>query len=474
MGIANISNTGYTGLNAAKTAIATAGHNVTNTNTEGFSRQRVHTETTESRGGIAGKGLIGTGTRVSRVERVNDEYIEKQVRNGQRELSHYEEKDVAFKQIEDIFNEMNGDGLNRLISRFFNDFRKLANEPENPAIRQSIRESALSMINDFKRIRKDTDEVRRHMDAKLEGYAREVNGLSGQIADLNKKINEIQVIGGPANDLLDKRDLAIRKLGAYAEITTHQDRIGNVNVELRNFGPLVTGNRFETLSVERTPADDQGKLEGSFDLMTTGSTGGPITHLIKGGKIGALLEARDHSVTQILQRLDQLAYQMSEAVNQVHTQGHAPNGSQGINFFATLSGKEGAAEKLSLSEEIMASPDHIATAAIPDAPGDNRIALAISKLQAEKVAGDGQATFDEFYNSMVTEVGVATSQNRSSMNQQKDIMNQLSKIREQISGVSIDEETANLLQFQHAFEASAKVIQIADELMKTVLSLKRD
>ena len=86
---------------------------------------------------------------------------------------------------------------------------------------------------------------------------------------------------------------------------------------------------------------------------------------------------------------------------------------------------------------------------------------------------DGQATVDDFYNSIVSDVGVATSRNRESMGQAKDIQTQLSKFRDQISGVSIDEETANLLQFQHAFDASAKVIQIADEMLKTVLELKR-
>ena len=80
---------------------------------------------------------------------------------------------------------------------------------------------------------------------------------------------------------------------------------------------------------------------------------------------------------------------------------------------------------------------------------------------------------DDFYNSIVSDIGVATARNRSGMNQQRDVNTQLNKIRDQISGVSIDEETANLMQFQHMFDASAKVIQVADEMLKTVLELKR-
>ena len=170
MGIENVMNTGHSGMMAAKTGIATTGHNIANANTEGYSRQRIHQENTE-----VGPNQIGNGTRVARVERVNDEYLEKQLRNTQRDLSHFEEKDLAFRQIEDIFNEMNGDGLNRLVSRFFNEFRKLSNEPENQAIRQSVVESSKAMVNDFRRLRSEVDEVRRHLDSRLEGYSTEIN-----------------------------------------------------------------------------------------------------------------------------------------------------------------------------------------------------------------------------------------------------------------------------------------------------------
>jgi flagellar hook-associated protein 1 FlgK len=123
---------------------------------------------------------------------------------------------------------------------------------------------------------------------------------------------------------------------------------------------------------------------------------------------------------------------------------------------------------------VKASVNNIATGLVPDAPGDNRVAIGISRLQNEKLVDHGNATLDEWYNSIVSDVGVANQRNRFALNQQKDIMTQLGKIRDQISGVSIDEETTNLLQFQHVFDASAKVIQVADELLKTVLSLKRD
>jgi flagellar hook-associated protein 1 FlgK len=368
---------------------------------------------------------------------------------------------------------MNGDGINRLMSRFFNEFRKLANEPSNEAIRQSVREASQSLVNDFKRLRKEVLEVQDHLDSRIDGYVREINALSDEVRELNKQIAKQEVIHGPANDLQDRRDNALRKLATFIDLSMIKDGKGNVNVDIKGMGPLITGQTVEKFSVERTPADDQGKREGSLDVSTTALPSGPITHLVKGGKLGALLEVRDQTLSTIIERLDDLAFGVGSAVNSIHRQGFDRYGNQGVDFFKVPMTRDRAAEFLDLSDAVKANVNHIATAAQMDAPGDNRVAIAISGLQSERLMSDGNSTADDFYNSIVSDIGVVTNRNRSTMNQQKDIRTQLGKLRDQISGVSIDEETANLMQFQHAFEASARVISVADEMMKTVLDLKR-
>jgi flagellar hook-associated protein 1 FlgK len=403
---------------------------------------------------------------------MNDEYVDKQVRNAQRELAGYEEKDMVMRQVEDVFNEMNGDGLNRLVTRFFNEFRKLSDEPESPALRESVREASKAMVNDFHRLRKEVDEIRRHIDSKLEGNVREINSVTSEIAELNRKIQQAEVMNHSPNDLLDKRDVAVRKIASYMDVTTHKDKFGLVCADMKGIGPLITGVQAETISIERSPADAEGKGEQSYDVKTSGNARGVITHSVTGGKLGALLEMRDHSLNTVLSRLDEMAYGLTQAVNDVHSVGVTTSGATGVNFFEPIYEVNRAAEFISLSEDVLASTKNIATALAPDSPGDNRIAIAISRLQNDHIMDDGSSTLDDWYNSIVSSVGVASAQNHFALNQQKDIMAQLNKVRDQISGVSLDEETANLLQYQHIYDANAKVIQIADEMFRSVLAIK--
>lgn len=472
MAMTGVMQTGRTGLSAAQAGISNAGHNIANANTEGFSRQRVHQTAEVDRSTSMSRNLVGAGARVAGVDRVNDRYLEKQIRAANRDLAQAEEKEIVLKQAEDIFNEMGGDGLNRMMSRFFNEFRKLANEPENESIRQSVREASQAMINDMKRLRRQVDDVRNHVDSRLEGYVREANSLTEEIKDLNIRIKALENGGGSSNDLMDQRDLALKKLSSLVDVTMYTDNSGGYIVDLKGLGPLVTGGQAEQFSVERTPASESGKGSNSVDIFLANATAGPVTNRISGGRLGALVEARDKTIGTVTQRLDDIAYELSRAVNEIHSQGFTRDGATQVEFFKLPVSREGAAEQLDLSDAIKDSVHNIAAAAAPESPGDNRIALALSGIQGLRMMNDGKTTVDDFYNSIVSEVGVAANRNKSELSQTKDVNTQLGKIREHISGVSIDEETTRLMQYQHAFDASARVIRVADEMMRTILSLK--
>ncbi len=460
-------------MTAAKAGIATSGHNIANANTEGYSRQQVKTEANVGKQ-MAGQGgpYVGEGAKLSRIERINDGYLEKQLRQGGRDMAFHEEKQVFLNQVEDVFNEMNGDGLNRIVAKFYNDFRKLSNDPTSEAVRQSVKESSLAMIRDFKRLRTDVEAVRAHIDNRIDGNMKELNSAAKELGVLNGKIRQAEIQGSDANDLRDRRDVVVRKINSYVDVTSHADNDGNINVEIKSVGPLVTGTNVEDYFVSRAPGQGDGSLDNSLQISRSSMAKNYITNQFQGGKIGAMVEMRDKNITSTLNRLDELAFSVANAVNEVHQKGFTQDGETGINFFDPVTEKKGAAASLALSDDIHESVGNIAAGLHPDAPGDNRNALAIANLQNARFLNDGHTTVDDFYNSIVSDVGVASARNKDALGQQAGIMTQLAKMREQVSGVSIDEETTNLMQFQHAFDASAKVIKVADEMMDTVLKLR--
>jgi flagellar hook-associated protein 1 FlgK len=145
----------------------------------------------------------------------------------------------------------------------------------------------------------------------------------------------------------------------------------------------------------------------------------------------------------------------------------------GLDFFAQPLDKEGAAISIDLSESVKSNLSNIAAALSPNAPGDNRVAIAISKLQHERIAGEENVTLEEKYLQTIGNIGLETGKSRLDAEQANGLLAQATSIRERLTGVSIDEETANMVRFQHAYEASAKMMQAADEMFKTILELKR-
>jgi len=475
MGMLNVLQTGRSGMTTAKAGIATAGHNISNANTEGYSRQRVTSEAQVAQQ-MAGQGgpYVGEGSKIGRIERINDQYLEKQLREGGRDLAYHEEKQVFLNQTEDVFNEMNGDGLNRLVATFFNDFRKLSNDPTSEAIRQSVRESSQAMVNDFRRIRTEMEQIRSHVDNRIDGYMKELNTQAKELAELNVKIRTSEIAGNEANDLRDRRDQIVKKMNTYVDLSTHTDNNGMVSVDIKGVGPLVTGPNTEQYFVGREAAvPEEGSVDNSLQIARSEFSHNYVTSQFQGGKIGALIETRDKEISKVLHRLDDLAFSVSNAVNEIHQRGFTADGKTGVNFFKPIASQTGAAQMLALSDAVRGSVSNIAVALQPGAPGDNRNALALANLQNLHLMNQGKTTLDDFYNSIVSDVGVSNARNKEALGQQQSINTQLSKVRDQVSGVSIDEETTNLMQFQHAFDASARVIKTADEMLDTILSLKK-
>lgn len=465
--------TGKRSLMNSQTALQTVGHNIANKSTEGYSRQRVDLVANEPTG--LGKLRIGNGARATSVSRINNPFIEKQLERETNGLGKKESQAAAMMRVEQVFNEQQNKGLNKYIGDFFNSFRELSNSPESSAIRSLVKESGDFLAKDFRRVNSQLTKIQDEIDFQISVNVSEVNEITREIANLNEKIQSVEMNALEANDERDRRGLLIKKLGEKLDIKYGESEDGLVTVTAANSAVLVSGSSQRDLLVAAGP-ERGGKRDGNFEVYyksNEGNTPVNITKQIKGGAIGGLIETRDQYINGILNHIDELAYKMSNEVNRAHVSGYDSYSQRGVAFFKPLDGIDGAAAHIEVNQEVLRDSGRVVAGADPGGPGDNRLSNLISAMQYDQMMNGGTSTFDDFYNNIVGNVGVTASRANSELESQKGIVGQLKNIRESISGVSLDEETTKMIEYQKSYDASAKLIKTADEMLDTILSLKR-
>lgn len=487
---ADLFSIGRSSLRTSKKSLATTSHNIANANTEGYSRQVVTAETNTPL--QSGKNVFGTGVNIRNVKRVHDKLIEDKLQSTMTKHNYNEERTFQLGRVEEIFNEINSEGMNKVLNRFFNSFRELSNQPENEVVRNLVRDNAELVVKDFKRISDEITDAKKFMDNKVESAVLDMNSLGDAIASLNKEITRLENMGGETGDLRDQRDAAVRQISEYADVNTYEDERGQYVVNIRGAGSLVAGGIVNKLKAAMTAEDNVGSYsgEGRVEIYFENKSDSPISQNLKTGKIGALLKTRNEEIMTLRQNLDEMAHGLVHATNAIHRRGYVnkklqldQNGNvitrpgdgpaTGLNFFKEPLNLSQASQMLDLSDEVKEDLNNISTGMAPNSPGDNRIAIAISKLQHEKILGDGSKTFEEGYLQSVAQIGLANAKSRVDTEQSSGILAQAKSIKERLVGVSIDEETTNMVKYQQAYDASAKMIRAADEMFDSVLGMIR-
>lgn len=452
----------------SQTALQTVSHNIANKSTEGYSRQRV--DIVASQPVSEGNLQIGTGARAAQVTRTNNPWLEKQIQKENTSLGYAEGRADALARVEQVYNEQMNKGLNQYVTDFFNGFRELSNNPESLTSRTIVREAGNALAQDFKRVVGQLKSIQDDIDGQIRTNVEEVNQMSKEVASLNQKIQLVENQGAPANDERDRRDTLLKKLGEKIEITWAEGSDGQVSVTAGNTAVLVSGNSTAELKARQTGSRD--RVEVFFSSTENGSLFN-VTEQIKGGKLGGVLNIRDEVIEEYLGDVDKMAYQLAKEVNTIHIEGFDRAGNPGVLFFDMPEAVSGAAETISVNTSIMNDVGKIAAGNKPNAPGDNTIANMMSTLQYRGVMNQNTDTFDDYYNSAVGKIGTITQRSAKTFESQKNIIEQLHNIRESISGVSLDEETSKMIEMQKAYEASARMIRVADEMLDTVLNLKK-
>jgi flagellar hook-associated protein 1 len=461
MGLSAAMEIGRNGLNVYRVATEVTSENIANVNTPGYSRQRVIFESappTNTNG-----FPLGTGVVISSIERYYDGLLQQQLVDAQSTQGFDTTKSSAMQQIEPVFNEVTTDGLGAAISNYFGAWQDLTLNPAGSAERQAVLSRTQILTDNFHSVSKALTDTISSQNGSLKPLTDGINATLTGIAQLNGQIKTTQLVGGNANEIRDQRDLLIRDLSVQIGITYTENSDGTTDIKFADSGAaLVTGSTAGSFSLTTNAGT------GNYDVNVT-PAGSSVAAAVspKTGQLGATLALRDTIIKGYLVKINDLANTMATEVNIQHKLGYDLSGVAGKNFFTGTD-----AATISLNTTDITGTDKIAAAGIV-AIGDNSNAVALAQLQNKKTMSTNTATFNSYYDSLVSQVGLDTMSAKNTEAQDIAFTKQLTTLRESYSGVSLDEELTNLIKYQRSYEASAKIITTATAMMDTILGLIR-
>lgn len=442
-------------LQAQQLGLDVTNHNIANASTEGFSRQAVELVTTEpfatpgfSAG--AGAGQIGTGVIANSVLRMRDTLLDLQYRIESGTLAEATVTRDALEEVEAVFNEPSDSGLAQLLQGFFGSWQDLTSNPTDSATRSTVLAQATALANAFNHASVSLTAIQNDLNGQVSLGVTEINSATSQILALNKQIVQVEGTGQRANDLRDRRDVLLDELSKKFAISVTENPPGDVTVTVGGHA-LVSVSSAETLTTTATGPGGMLQVRFASDSALVSLTS---------GELKALTDARDTNVPGYRTSLDTIASNLITAVNALHTTGYGLDGVTGRAFFSGSS-----AATMAVNGVIAADPLKVAAASAAGQAGNSAIALAIAQLQSTM-----SPTTQSAYGGLISTLGVDTRSARDQVNTREALVRLLERRRQNVSGVSLDEEAVNMVRYQRAYEAAARVLTAYDELLDTLIN----
>jgi flagellar hook-associated protein 1 len=467
------------GMQAQQTALHVTAHNIANANTPGYSRQVARMAATLPQP-FANKGMLGTGVVVEEIARVRDDLLDFQIRKEFQTLGKWESRHSVLTQVEYVFMEPSETGFNSVLSRFFDGWQEVSLNPEGTPVRAALIQNGATMVNSVRHINEQLKSIRSDIDYQIELKVKEVNNLAEQIKDLNYQIVSLTVMGEAPGDLMDRRDLLIDRLAELIEFTAVPTNTGSINIFMGG-RELVAEGRSSKLTVV------PGENEGGWPLapkVVWERDGREVR--ISNGELAGLIQVRDTHLRGYMEDFESMVWGIVNAVNNTHQGGMDLLGEAGVVFFTGTS-----LEELAVNQDLISDPRRIAAAALPDPhagtanPGDGSNAVRLAQLRHSGISIDLTAdlknrvtlnpgaatTFESYYRDNISRLGVHTQESKRMAQNQQSLLELMTRRKDSISGVSLDEELANMVQFQMSYQASARVIATLTEIYDTILRL---
>lgn len=521
------------GMVTQQAALYTTGHNISNANTPGYSRQRVDFTTTTpyptpgmNRPGIPGQ--IGTGVEAGSVTRIRDQFADLQFRTQNNKVGYFGATREAMVKMEEIMNEPSESGLHATMENFWNSLQTLASNPENTGARDVVGASGQMVADTFNYYFNSLSRVQQDLGSQIEVTVKEINDTINSINNLNKQISEVEPHGFLPNDLYDSRDQLVDQLSALVNIkvtAVKPTEYGNAkaiadglyNIELVK----EDGNSYDPPInlIEVTAADGikgTGKIGVQPNLIAnpnspvTGITiNGTKVNSIEGIDFGGELAGLIHSFgyeqkdpndatktitkgtyPEMIEKINNMATAFAEEFNKIHSEGFAyeePAQSYGANKnFFEIADSANPAKTIKVVQSILDNPASIRAGKDSGDAGDNKNAQLLADLKTKPFTQYGNETdvdykdpterfnmtgnLDTFYSGVIGALGVDSKSANQNLTNANIISASIEDRRQSVSSVSLDEEMVNMIKFQHAYNASARNITVVDEMLDKIIN----
>ena len=444
-------------LKASQYAMDVTGHNIANANTEGYRRQEAIFTANSPNVGSFGSGAtltqLGTGVTVSEIRRTQTNFLDSQVRIENQLCGMWTAKNQALQQVESLLSEPGDNGISAALGRFWNSWQNLATSPESAAARTDVVSSATSLSDGIRNLYENLRSLQTDLDRNVADSASEINALVQEIASINNQTVEGRSGDYQPNDLIDKRDMLVEKLSRLLRIEVHGSGGSNMIISVGG-KVLVQGNYSATVDVA---LGSNGRTK-----LVWGDDGTDVA--VTGGELKGFMDTRDSLAEGYVQSLDRIAQAIVSRVNAIHATGFDKNGNPGGDFFTAGSG----AGNISVDAAILASPSLVAASSVAGESGNNEIANAITNIRTDLLV-DNQ-TIGDSYAGLVAKIGSDARESSVHNEAHEYSLNNRKTQRDSVAGVSIDEEMTNMIRFQQAYNAAARIFTVMDEMLATIIN----
>lgn len=474
-------NIATSGLFASQRSLDVTSHNISNSNTQGYSKQTTLQRATMPTYGDP-TGVVGTGVETYDIVRMRSSYLDTKYWGQNKTCKEWSIKEEQLEAMEGIFNEPSDTGVRVVMDEFFTALEELSKKPGDATCRVAVIEKANMLTNTINRNGRELINSLRDANFAVKNKVSEINSLSEQIVNLNKNIFNFELGGHKANDLRDQRNVLLDKLSSVVNITVAEipGPNGNNYMDVKIGGITLIDhiyfNKITTVDQNIPGISDIGGGKIS-DIIWEGTEGQLVR--IESGELRGLLDVRDgndldfsyRGIPYYLNKLNEFAQCFTSAFNTKHSMGVDLQGMQGQNFFYDDGVSSVNSISFKVNPDLAADPNLIAASSQENGESNNGNVMLLIELRSEKGIFDSlMGTPDDFLKSLLSALAVDSNQAKRMATNAQALVDQTENRRLSESGVSLDEEMTNMVKFRQAYNASVRMITTLDGILDTTIN----